>query len=344
MSFETYVSLMPKAELHVHLEGSIRPETLLTLARRNDVLLPADTLEGIRDWYRFRDFDHFIQIFRAVTLCIVTPDDIELIAREFFEAEALCGVRYCEVTSTWGRRRQLFGLSFADQLAALNRARAWALDEFGLQVGIIPDISRSNDEALALELTNFAVGAMGDGVVGLGLGGPEAESTPAKFAKAYARARDAGLPSVPHAGEALGPESIWKAINDAGAVRIAHGVRCLEDPELVDELRQRQITLDVALTSNVRLGVFPSLEDHPLPRLIEAGLSVTLNSDDPPMFNTELSNEYLTAARTFGWGVAELNGLSLAAVRASLLPEAQRTALTAQFEAEFARLRAVHLP
>jgi aminodeoxyfutalosine deaminase len=188
MSFETYVSLMPKAELHVHLEGSVRPETLLTLAKRNDVALPATTLDGLRDWYRFRDFDHFSEVFQAATRSICTADDIELITREFLENQAVHGVRYTEVTTTMSRRHAVLGISFHDQLAAINRARAWAAEALDVHMGVIVDIVRSLDVEAADLVTNFAIESMGDGVVALGLGGTEGGNPPSKFANAYARA------------------------------------------------------------------------------------------------------------------------------------------------------------
>jgi adenosine deaminase len=184
---------------------------------------------------------------------------------------------------------------------------------------------------------------MGDGVVALGLGGPEIGNPPEKFSTAFVRARAAGLPGVPHAGETVGPESVWGALRALDPVRIGHGVRCLEDTALVEELRARQIPLEVCPTSNVCLGVAPSIAEHPLPRLLAEGLYVTLNSDDPPMFNTTLTNEYLAVAGAFGWGAAELERLTLNAVRAALLPAAERADLDARFAAEFARLRAEHL-
>jgi adenosine deaminase len=180
-------------------------------------------------------------------------------------------------------------------------------------------------------------------VVALGLGGPEVGNPPEKFQAAFDRACAAGLPSVPHAGETVGPESIWGALRVLDAVRIGHGVRCLEDAALVEELRARQMPLEVCPTSNVCLGVAPSLGEHPLPRLLAAGLYVTLNSDDPPMFNTTLTDEYLAVAHALGWGAGDLEQLVLNALRAALLPAAARAELEAQFVAEFARLRPEHL-
>jgi adenosine deaminase len=343
MSLESYIRAMPKVELHVHLEGAIQPETLLTLARRNGVALPADTVAGLRAWYTFTNFAHFIEIYLAVSACIRTPDDIELVAREFLAGQAAQGIRYSEVTYTAFTHYHFKGLPFHEQLAALNRARAWAAAELGVAAGLVIDIPRSISAENGLLVADWAIDAMGDGVIALGLGGPEIGNPPEKFADAFARARAAGLPSVPHAGETVGPESIWGALRALDAVRIGHGVRCLEDPTLVAQLREHQIPLEVCPTSNVCLGVAPSIAEHQLPGLIEAGLYVTLNSDDPPMFNTSLTDEYLAVARAYGWGASELERLVLNAVRVALLPAAERAALEAQFTAEFARLRAEHL-
>ncbi|NJN96450.1 MAG: adenosine deaminase [Anaerolineales bacterium] len=340
MTLETFIQAMPKVELHVHLEGSIRPETLLKLAERHGVDLPAKTVEGLRDWYTFTDFPHFIEVYLAVSACLRSPEDIELIAREFLAGQAAQNIRYSEVTYTAFTHYHLRGLSFGDQLAALNRARAWAEAEHGVTMGLVLDIPRSIPAEKGLLTADWAIGAMGEGVVALGLGGPEVDNPPEKFKAAFDRAHAAGLPSVPHAGETVGPESIWGALNELHAVRIGHGVRCLEDPALVDELRARQIPLEVSPTSNVCLKVFPDLARHALPRLLREGLYVTLNSDDPPMFNTTLTEEYLAVARTFQFGADTLEQLTLNAVRASLLPADTRLTMEQEFQAEFARLRA----
>lgn len=343
MSLATYIAAMPKVELHVHLEGAIRPATLLALARRHQLQLPAQTVAGLQQWYTFTDFAHFVQIYRTLSACIRTPDDIELIAREFLVGQATQNIRYSEVTYTAYTHYIYRGLAFADQLAAINRARAWAASELGVQMALIIDIDRAMPADQSQMVADWAIDAMGDGVVALGLGGPELDNPPEKHRAAFARARAAGLPSVPHAGETLGPASIWGALRALDAVRIGHGVRCLEDPALVAELRDRQIPLEVCPTSNVCLGVAPSMAEHPLPQLLDAGLYVTLNSDDPPMFNTTLTGEYQAVAHTFGLGPAGVEQLVLNGVRAALLPAAARASLERECVAEFARQRARHL-
>ncbi len=338
---DEFVRTLPKVELHVHLEGTIRPALLLELAQKNGVPLPVETADQLEQWYRFTGFPHFIEIYLAISSCICTPDDIELIARDFLEGQAAQNIRYSEVIFTpfthFSRNRNI---PFDDQMRALSRARKWAVAELGVDVGWVLDISRNvRPVEHSLTVVDWAIEAMSQGVVGFGIGGPEVGNPPELFEPAFDRARAAGLLSLPHAGETVGPESIWGAIDTLGADRIGHGVRCLEDPSLVAILRDRQIPLDVCPTSNVCLGVAPSLAEHPLPRLLDEGLFVTLNSDDPPMFNTTLTEEYLKVVHTMGLGLAVLEQLVQNGVAASALPEAERRNLSLEFRQESDQLR-----
>jgi adenosine deaminase len=326
MILSDFVRAMPKVELHVHLEGSIVPATLLDLARRNSVALPATNEAELRAWYSFQNFPHFVTVYGAIGRCIRTTDDLELIGRAFLAGQAVQNVLYSEVTFTAQTHHRNHGLAFRDQLAALNRARRWAEAELGVSMGLIIDIAREATPEVGLTVADWVIDAYGDGVVALGLGGYEVGNPPEKFAAAFARARAAGVPLVLHAGETEGPASIRGALAQ-GSRRIGHGVRCVEDPLLVAELRERRVPLEVCPTSNVCLGVVPSLAAHPLPQLLAAGLVVTLNSDDPPMFGTTLTDEYLAAARTFGLDRRALIGLVHTAVEAALLPPGERAAL-----------------
>lgn len=344
MSLETYIRAMPKVELHVHMEGSIRPETLLKLAQRNRVSLPADTLEGLRAWYTFTDFPHFVQVYLAISSCLRSADDIELIAREFLEGQARQNIRHSEVTYTPSNIYKANRIPFHEQLAAINRARAWARDALGVSMTLSTDISReSHTDEDTLGVADWAISGLGNGVVSIGLGGPEVGNPPELFKAAFDRARAAGLHCVPHAGETVGPESVWGALRSLKAERIGHGVRCIEDEALVRELVARQIPLEVCPTSNVCLKVVDDFSAHPFPRLLEKGLYVTLNSDDPPMFNTTLNDEYLKVSAAFGFGAEQLEKLSLNALHASFLPKEEKQALEKSFSAEFARLRKEHL-
>jgi adenosine deaminase len=334
-----FLRAMPKVELHVHLEGAIPPETVLRLARKSGVRLPADTVEGIRDWYRFTDFDHFVDIYLTVSACLKSVEDVELIAREFLAGQAAQNIRHTEFTySAWNHYMRA-GWAFADQLAALNRARDWAEREFGITSGIVIDIVRIGSADDGIKQADWAISGMGNGVVALGLGGPEVGNPAARYAKAFARAHAAGLPCVPHAGETVGPDSIWDALDTCRAVRIGHGVRCLSDAKLVATLRERRIALEVCPTSNVCVGGVARIEDHPLPKLLKEGLFVTLNSDDPPMFDTTLTDEYLTCARVFGFGPQDFERLVQNAAQASLLPADRKAKLAGEISSACARLR-----
>jgi adenosine deaminase len=329
---------MPKVELHVHLEGSIRPETLLDLAARNGVRLPARSVEELREWYAFKSFDHFVEVYLAAAGCIKTPDDVERITLDFLAGQAEQNVLHTEVTYTASTQRMQSGIPLDDQLAAINRAREAARREHGVTMSLTIDYPRHLDPDEFVEVAEWAADNMSRGVTALGLGGPEVGYPPELFRRAFEVAREAGLPSVPHAGETVGPESIRGALRDLNAVRIGHGVRCLEDPDLVAELRERQIPLEVCPTSNVCLGVAPSFSEHPLPRLLEQGLYVTLNSDDPPMFETTLTDEYLKASSAFGFGAPEVEDLVLMAAQATLLGEEEKKDLVSRVKRGFADL------
>lgn len=304
-----WLRTLPKVELHVHLEGAVQPATLLELSRRNHIPLPATSMEELRAWYTFPDFSHFIRVYLTISDCIRTPDDIELVAREFLAGQAAQHITYSEVTWTAFTHYHFKGLAFCDQLAALNRARVWAEREVGTTMRYIIDIPRVISAEDGEMVAAWAISGMTDGVVGLGLGGPEVGHPARKFRAAFDRAHAAGLACIPHAGETDGPESIWDALHTLHAVRIGHGVRCLEDPALVAELRELQVPLEVCPTSNVRLGVVAAMDAHPLPRLLEAGLYVTINSDDPSLFHTTLTDEYIHIAQTFGLSADEITRL-----------------------------------
>ena len=338
MDLHEMIRQMPKVELHVHLEGSIRPATLLALAERNRVPLPAADLEGLRRFYRFSDFAHFIHVYLTISRCLKTSDDFDLIAYEFGADMRRQNVRYAEVTFTPYTNVANTGLPFDEILAGLNSGRARAQADFGVEFAWVLDICRDVPDSRH-QVAQWAAAAIDRGVVALGLGGSEAGHPPEWFADAYCMAREAGLHSVPHAGEVAGPESVWGALRALGAERIGHGVRSIEDGKLVETLLERQVPLEVCPTSNLCLGVYPSYGEHPFRRLWEEGLFVTVNSDDPPMFDTDLVSEYQALADWMQFSLEELKQLSLSALRASFLPAKRKAALEAEFVAEFTRLR-----
>ncbi|MBE0689032.1 MAG: adenosine deaminase, partial [Anaerolineae bacterium] len=272
MSLHSLIAAMPKVELHVHLEGAVQPETLLKLARKNGVELPADSVEDVVRWYTFVDFPHFLEIYLKICECIRTAEDIELITREFLAGQAAQNIIYTEATYTAYTHFQQAGIPFEAQLAAINRARSWAQATFGINMNLVVDIDRGVAPEIGAVTAQWVVDAYGDGVVAFGMGGYEIGNPPEKHRRSLEYVQAAGVPCVLHAGETEGAASIWGALSAGKSVRIGHGVRCLEDPALVDELRQRQTPLEVCPTSNVCLGVAPSLAEHPLPELMAQGL------------------------------------------------------------------------
>jgi len=347
MSLQSYLADVPKAELHVHLEGSIRPETLLTLARRNGIELPVRSVEEIREWFTFRDFDHFIEIYGVISKCLKTQDDFELIAYEFGAEMARQNTRYAEVTFSPAFHHH-HGIADAAYLDGLSQGRKRALADFGVEIAWVFDIIRSVPDPEKNRLysdytTSVAIENMANGVVALGLGGGEVGYPPEMFEPYFTRARAEGLHSDPHAGEVAGPESVWAAIRLLGAERIGHGVRSIEDPLLVRYLAEERIPLEVNPTSNICLGVYPSMEQHPLRLLHEQGVIVTVNSDDPPLFNTTLNDEVALLDGVFNLDMETIDDILLNAVRHSFLPAERKAALEAEFLQQMDSLKETHL-
>jgi aminodeoxyfutalosine deaminase len=279
----------PKIELHVHLEGTVRPETLLEIARRNGYELPVDSVEGLRALYEYRDFAHFIEVFMLTSTALERAEDFRQIVVEYAEEAVQHGAVYLEAIFSLGLWRGLDGdLVFSGVCDGADEAR----ERYGIEIRLTPDIARVYSLDEALTVARHAIKYRDRGVVGIGLGGPEAEHPPEPYAPAFELARAEGLASVPHAGEHAGPSSIRGALDALGARRIRHGIRAIEDPALLQELADRRVVLDVCPISNVCTHAVSSLEDHPLPRLVAAGAVCSISTDDPAMFGTDLSTEY----------------------------------------------------
>jgi adenosine deaminase len=326
---------MPKVELHVHLEGSVQPRTLLQLADRHHISLPADDIEGLRKWYDFRDFDHFLEVYMTISGCLRSAEDIELITREFLVDQAKQNIVYSEVTFTPYNQLSGNGLGFHEQMDAVNRARDWGEVDLGVKMRVIVDIPRQISSSDGDLIARWVTERYGDGIIALGLGGPEIGNPAEKFRTAFGQVRNADIPCILHAGETDGPSSIWNAILVADSKRIGHGVRAVEDRTLMDHLRDKQIPLEVCPTSNICLKVFPSMAEHSLPKLLEHGLYVTINSDDPPMFNTSLTNEFIVGQKTWNWSQGAIERLVINAVDASLLSADEKRTMRRNFEVQF---------
>lgn len=289
----------PKIELHVHLEGAVSPEALIAAAKRNGWELPVDSPEALAEFMRFRDFDHFMKAWFATTPALSTERDYREMVVDYARRAADQGAIYVEgIFSPTDKIAQ--GVALETCFEGCCDGAAQAREEAGIEVRLTPDITRGLCDAdTARRTAELAVRYRDRGVVGLGLGGPEAGNPPEAYAEAFAIARDGGVGSVPHAGETSGPESVRGALEALGADRIRHGVRAVEDPDLLEELAERQTVCDVCVLSNVRLGVARSVEDHPLPKLLAAGVPCTVNTDDPTFFSCDLDSEH-AAARSLG--------------------------------------------
>jgi adenosine deaminase len=336
MSVEDFVAALPKVELHVHLEGAMRPATLLALARRNRVALPADDVAGLREWFRFRDFDQFVEVYLACSAALKRPEDFQLLLRDFAVDQERENVRYTEINFTIGTH-WLNGLPADEILDAMVETIAEAERERGVVLRLIPDIVRDVGDRTADPTLDWALAGRAKGVVvGLGLTGREAVYPSEPFGGHFAEAVRQGLHCTAHAGEHGGPPVIAAVLDHCRAERIGHGVRAIEDEGMIDRLRRERIPLEVCPTSNVCLGLYPDVAHHAFDRLRRAGLEVSVNTDDPALFDTTMSRELMRLHEAFGYSPEELAGFTLAAARHSFLPPAEKEALAVRLRAEIA--------
>jgi aminodeoxyfutalosine deaminase len=284
----------PRIELHVHLEGTVRAPALLEMARRNDVALPADNVAGLAALYEFTDFAHFINVWMLTTGALRTATDFRQVVVDYAAEAASHGAVYIEGIFS-PSEAVARGTGWDEVFAGYCDGAAEARELHGVLVRLTPDVTRGMPLGVAEETATYAVKYADRGIVGLGLGGSEAEYAPEPYERAFAIARSGGLGSVPHAGEVAGPESIRGALDVLHADRLRHGIRAIEDPGLVRELADRDTVLDVCPISNVRTRAVASLAEHPLPALVAAGIACSVSTDDPAMFGTDLSADYAAA-------------------------------------------------
>lgn len=328
-----FIAELPKVELHVHHVGSASPRIVAELAARHEgrTPVPADP-EALTDYFAFRDFAHFIEVYLSVVDLIRDPEDVWLLTHEVARELARQQVRYAELTVTPYShvRRGIPAPAFCE---AIEDARRRAEADFGIALRWCFDIPGEAGLPAAEETLRISLEERPDGLVSFGLGGPEIGVPRPQFKPYFDRARAAGLRSVPHAGETTGPQTVWDALRELGAERIGHGISAATDPELLSHLAERRIPLEVCPTSNVRTRAVARIEEHPLRQLVDAGVRVTINSDDPPMFGTTLNDEYAVAARLLDVGPEGLAALAREAVSASFLDPAGQARITAEIDA-----------
>jgi adenosine deaminase len=328
-ALEARLRAMPKVEIHVHLEGATDAETVFAMAQRNGVKLPAPTLDAWKAYYEFRDFNHFVEVYLAAAACMQTTEDYISMVERFLRRQAAQNIRYSEAYFSPSLH---FGkMSNADLIAALAEGARLGEVQHGSRVRFIADISRESPH-LQGQVLEFALQGRENGIfIGLGVGGPEVGHPPEDFTETFAEARRQGMHGVAHAGETEGAQSVRGALHALKAERIGHGVRSLEDAKVVAELREMQTPVEVSPQSNYCLGVVKRDQPHPIRQMIDAGLNCCLNSDDPPMFSTDLNNDYLTLAAQ-GFSFDELWRLNVNGLNAAFLNEADKARLITQFE------------
>lgn len=328
-----FIAGLPKAELHVHHVGSASPRIVSALsARHPDSKVPTD-VEALTDYFQFTDFAHFIQVYLSVVDLVRTADDVRLLTYEVARDMARQNIRYAELTVTpySSVRRGIDDRAFMD---AIEDARTAAEDELGVVLRWCFDIPgeaglESAEETLRLATTDKL---RPEGLVSFGLGGPEIGVPRPQFKPYFDRAIAAGLHSVPHAGETTGPGTVWDALTDLRAERIGHGTSSAQDPKLLAHLAEHRIPLEVCPTSNIATRAVATLDEHPIRQFVAAGVPVTINSDDPPMFGTDLNNEYAVAARLLDLDERGIAALAKNAVDASFLDPAGKSKLVAEID------------
>jgi adenosine deaminase/aminodeoxyfutalosine deaminase len=331
MASRSFIQSLPKAELHLHLEGSVDPATLAELSRRHNTPLPTEnnrydvtgsgdvlTEEDVRRLYSYKDFNGFLMAFKAVTERLRAPEDYELVTYRLMQKLRQQNVMHAEVYVSVGVIRWR-GQTVEPLFEGMERGRERGQRDFGVSLLWIFDAVRHFGAEAAAEVFELAARLRERNVVAVGIGGDEARGPAEWFRDLYRKAAENGLHLTAHAGETTGPESIWGALN-IGAERIGHGLAAARDPELLEIMAQKQVPVEVCVSSNLRTGACPKVEEHPLKKFFDHGLMITLNTDDPAMFQTSLNREYEIVQQEFNFSEEHLRELARNSFEASFLP------------------------
>jgi len=340
----SFIQSLPKAELHLHLEGSVEPGTLAELSRRHNTPLPTEnnrydvrgsgdvlSEDDVRRLYSYKDFNGFMLAFKSVTERLRTPEDYELITYRLMQKLRQQNVMHAEVYVSVGVIRWR-GQEFEPILEGMERGRERGQRDFGVSLLWIFDAVRHFGPEAAAEVFDLAARNVDRNVVGIGIGGDERRGPAEWFRDLYKKAADQGLRLTAHAGETTGPESVWSALN-IGAERIGHGISIAQDPELVEVLAHKQVPVEICLSSNLRTGVCDGFGEHPVKSFFDEGLMVTLNTDDPAMFQTTLNREYQIAMEQVGFSREQLREIARNSFEASFLPVEKKLRYLQQVDA-----------
>ncbi len=327
-----FIAGLPKAELHVHHVGSASPRIVAELASRHeDTPVPKDASQ-VASYFSFTDFAHFVEVYLSVVDLVRTPEDVRMLTYEIARDMAGQQIRYAELTCS-PYTSLIRGIAAEAFCEAIEDARVAAERDFGIVLRWCFDIPGESGIPAAEETARIATGLHPDGLVSFGLGGPEIGVPRPQFKPFFDQARAAGLRSVPHAGETTGPDTIWDALRELGAERIGHGTSAVNDPALVDHLVEHRIPLEVCPTSNIATRAVATLDEHPIKQMHAAGIIVTVNSDDPPMFGTTLNQEYDVAARLLELDESGLKQLARNAVDVAFADDDVKKRVAAEIDA-----------
>jgi len=326
----TLIQRLPKCELHIHIEGSLEPELMFALARRNGIRLRYESVDALRQAYRFRNLQDFLDIYYQGMSVLITEQDFYDLAFAYFQRAGADNVRHVEMFfDPQGHTSR--GIAFSTVVNGLSRAIADAGRELGVQASLIMCFLRHLDEADAERTLDSAL-AFRDKIVGVGLDSSEAGNPPSKFRHVFGRARDAGLFLTAHAGEEGPPSYVWEALDVLGVGRIDHGNRSLDDPSLVGRLAREQVALTVCPLSNLRLRVIDDLTHHPLRRMMDKGLVVTVNSDDPAYFGGYVNENYRAVSDALSLERDEIAAIVRNGIRASLMTAPEKGKVLAEVD------------
>ncbi len=332
------INELPKVEHHIHLEGSIRPATLLWVAENSGFDNRWNSVEEVREFFEFKDFPHFLNVFGTCIGYLTKESMYERIAYETLEDQASQNVLHSEIIFSATSRVKRAGLDFGLIMAAYNKGIRRAEKNFGITCSTRIDLIRDYGPEYSLEELGW-IEEHPDGIVGIELGGGEHDYPPAQFKEAYDKAREMGLRLVAHAGEAAGPESMIDAVNILGVERIGHGFTAKDSVEAIELLKRKGVTVETCPVSNVRTGVCKDIKDHPVRQYFDSGVSISVNSDDPTMFWTDMNNEYMTLHEVHGFTIPELYEISVNSLKTSFLPEEKKQEHLEDFQKRYEKLR-----
>ena len=315
---------MPKVELHIHIEGAVSPETYYALAEKNNTKLPCNNLKEWKDFFKFENFAHFIDVYMLAVSTIKEPEDFSFIIENFYKYQKSQNIIYSEAYLSASLIVGKFDNT--EILDAIEKGMKEGERKYNVKVNIKPDIARNipetKDKVLDLVIQGHSRGLF----IGLGLGGLEEGFPASMFEETYNKATSTGMKVVAHAGEGVGPESIWQSIRLLKAQRIGHGIRSVDDPELLEYLKKTQLPIEVSPTSNYRLGLVADTDKHPIRKMVDSGVLCTLNSDDPAMFSTSLSDEYELLYKQ-GFSKKELYQLNINAINSAFISDEEKDEL-----------------